>query len=51
MTVDVKVSPYTYKDATSKEQQATYSIINSEVNKTIWSKAQAAVYVPDSTLA
>ena len=50
LTLDVKVSPYTYKDTAGKEQQATYSIINSEVNKTIWAKAQAAIYVPDSTL-
>ena len=50
LTLDVKVSPYTYKDTAGKEQQATYSIINSETNKTIWAKAQAAIYVPDSTL-
>lgn len=50
LTLDVKVSPYTYKDAANKDQQATYSIINSETNKTIWTKAQAAVYIPDSTL-
>jgi len=50
LTLDVKISPYTYKDTANKEQQATYSIINSETNKTIWAKAQAAIYVPDSTL-
>ena len=51
LTLNVKVAPYTYKDAGGKDAQATYSIINSETNKTIWSKAQAAIYVPDSTLA
>lgn len=51
LTLNVKIQPYTYKDSTNKEQQATYSIINSEVNKTIWAKAQAAIYVPDCTLA
>jgi len=50
LTLGVKVYPYAYKDAAAKEQQATYSIINSETNKTIWSKAQTAIYVPDSTL-
>jgi hypothetical protein len=51
LTLNVKIAPYAYKDAANKEQQATYSIINSETNKTIWSKAQAAIYVPDCTLA
>jgi len=51
LTLDVKIAPYTYKDAAGKDAQATYTIINSETNKAIWSKAQAAVYIPDSTLA
>jgi hypothetical protein len=51
LTLNVKIQPYTYKDGTNKEQQATYSIINSETNKTIWAKAQTAIYVPDCTLA
>ena len=50
LTLEVKISPYAYKDAANKEQQATYTILNSETNKTIWAKAQAAIYVPDSTL-
>lgn len=50
ITLNVKIAPYTYKDVQDKDQQATYTIINSETNKTIWSKAQAAVYIPDSTL-
>ena len=51
LTLEVKVYPYTYKDAAAKDQQATYTILNSETNKTIWAKAQTAIYVPDSTLA
>ena len=51
LTLDVKISPYTYKDAAGKDAQATYTILNSETNKTIWAKAQAAIYVPDCTLA
>ena len=50
LTLEVKVYPYTYKDAAGKDQQATYTILNSEINKTIWAKAQTAIYVPDCTL-
>ena len=50
LTLEVKVYPYTYKDAANKDQQVTYTILNSETNKTIWAKAQAAIYVPDCTL-
>jgi phi13 family phage major tail protein len=51
LTLNVKIAPYTYRDMQNKEQQATYTILNSETNKAIWSKAQAAIYIPDSTLA
>lgn len=50
ITLNVKIAPYTYKDVQDKDQQATYTIINSETNKMIWAKAQAVVYIPDSTL-
>lgn len=50
LTLDVKVYPYAYKDSAAREQQVSYTILNSETNKTVWSKAQAAIYVPDSTL-
>ena len=50
LTLEVKVYPYGYKDAANKDQEATYTILNSETNKTIWAKAQAAIYIPDSTL-
>lgn len=50
LTLNVKLAPYTYTDASGKIQQATYSILNSETNKTIWTKAQTAIYVPDCTL-
>ena len=51
LTLNVKIAPYTYTDAAGKLQQATYTIINSETNNTIWADVQAAVYIPDSTLA
>ena len=50
LTLDVKIFPHTYKDTANKEQQVSYTILNSETNKTIWAKAQAAIYIPDSTL-
>ena len=50
LTLDVKIAPYTYKDMTNKDQQATYSIINSETNKTIWARVQTAIYIPDTVL-
>lgn len=51
LTLNVKISPYAYKDAADKEQQATYTILNSEANKTIWADAQDEIYIPDSTIA
>ena len=50
LTLDVKISPYTYKDTQNRDQQATYSIINSETNKTIWARVQTAIYIPDTVL-
>ena len=50
LTLNVKIAPYAYKDAANKEQQATYSIINSGTNSDIWQQAQAAIYIPDSAL-
>jgi len=42
--------PYAYRDTANKEQQATYTIINSEKNKTVWSQVQDAIYVPDTEM-
>ena len=50
LTLNVKIAPYTYTDAAGKQQQATYSILNSETNKTIWSAAQDDIYIPDSNI-
>lgn len=50
LTLNVKIAPYTYTDANGKMQQATYSIINSETNQTIWLSSQTDVYVPDCTI-
>lgn len=48
ITMEVKITPYAYKDADNKDCQVTYSILNSESNNAIWSKAQKAIYIPDS---
>lgn len=50
LTLNVKISPYAYTDAAGKQQQATYSILNSETNKDIWSAAQDDIYIPDSNI-
>lgn len=48
LTLNVKILPYLYTDALGKEQQATYTILNSKINSDIWASVQDAVYVPDS---
>ena len=50
LTLNVKIAPYTYTDAEGKLQQATYSIINSETNKDIWSDVQDEIYIPDKAV-
>ena len=50
LTLDVKIAPYSYTDAQGKQQQATYSIINSETNKDIWSDVQDEIYIPDKAV-
>jgi hypothetical protein len=50
LTLNVKVFPHEYTDKQGKNDFATYSILNSVVNATSWAKAQAKIYVPDSTL-
>ena len=50
LTLDVKIAPYSYTDAQGKQQQATYSIINSETNKDIWSDVQDDIYIPDKAV-
>lgn len=50
LTLNVKIAPYTYTDADGKLQQATYSIINSETNKDIWSDVQDDIYIPDKAV-
>ncbi len=50
LTLDVKIYPFSYKSG-DKTQAVSYTILNSEINKTIWSKAQTEIYIPDSTLA
>ena len=48
LTLNVKISPYTYTDAMGKEQQATYTILNSRINSDIWATVQDEIYIPDS---
>lgn len=50
LTLDVKIAPYSYTDEQGKQQQATYSIINSETNKDIWSDVQDDIYIPDKAV-
>jgi hypothetical protein len=50
LTLNVKIVPFTYTDAQGKMQQATYSIINSESNKDIWSEVQDEIYIPDKAV-
>jgi hypothetical protein len=47
LTLNVKISPYAYTDALGKEQQATYTIINSKTNSDIWASVQDEIYIPD----
>ena len=48
LTLEVKVFPYTYKDATNKDQQVSYTILNSETNKMVWDGVQDEIYIPDT---
>lgn len=50
LTLNVKILPYSYTDALGKEQQATYTILNSKINSDIWASVQDSVYVPDSAV-
>ena len=50
LTLNVKVFPHEYTDKQGKKDFVTYSILNSLLNATSWAKAQAKIYVPDSTL-
>ena len=48
LTLNVKISPYSYTDALGKQQQATYTILNSKINSDIWASIQDDIYIPDS---
>ena len=48
LTLNVKISPYSYTDALGKQQQATYTILNSKINSDIWASVQDDIYIPDS---
>jgi hypothetical protein len=48
LTLNVKVQPYDYTDAAGKKQQVSYTILNSELNKDIWTEVQNEIYIPDT---
>ena len=50
LTLNVTISPYSYTSGNGKKDQATYSILNSETNKTIWDDVQDDIYVPDKVV-
>jgi hypothetical protein len=51
LTLNVKIYPYDYKDASGKPQQVSYTIINSELSKEIWDDVQDEIYIPDKEVA
>jgi hypothetical protein len=51
LSLKVKIFPHAYTDKQSKTDYVTYTILNSVQNAATWAKAQAKIYVPDSTLA
>ena len=50
LTLNVKVYPYEYINTENEPDKVTYTILNSNINKDIWSKVQTEIYVPDSTV-
>ena len=50
LTLNVKVYPYEYISTENEPDKVTYTILNSNINKDIWSKVQTEIYVPDSTV-
>jgi len=50
LTLNVKVYPYEYINTENEPDKVTYTILNSNINKDIWSKVQTEIYVPDSTI-
>jgi phi13 family phage major tail protein len=50
LTIEVKVYPYPYKDGADKQQQVSYTVINSATNAAIWSEVQDDIYIPDKAV-
>lgn len=50
LTLNVKVYPFDYINSDNEPDKVTYSILNSSLNKDIWSKVQDKIYVPDATV-
>ena len=51
LTLNVKVYPYDYINIENELDKVTYTILNSNLNKDIWTKVQNEIYVPDCTIA
>ena len=51
LTLEVNIRPHTYRDAANREQQVSYTIINSNTNASIWDRVQDAIYIPDTEVA
>ena len=49
LTLNVKVYPFRYTSGNITET-ATYTILNSNLNSSIWARVQNVIYVPDMTL-
>jgi hypothetical protein len=48
LTLNVKIYPYEYTDATQKKQQVSYTILNSGINSDVWAEVQDSIYIPDT---
>lgn len=48
LTLNVKVYPYNYINEDNEEDKVTYTILNSNLNKSIWKSVQDEIYVPDT---
>jgi len=50
LTLNVNVYPYEYMTADERKDKATYTILNSLLNKDIWAEVQEEIYKPDAEL-
>jgi phi13 family phage major tail protein len=50
ITLNVKVYPYALKPGAPINERVTYSIVNSQLNASIWEQVQDQIYIPDQTI-